>query len=140
MYVIDTNVASELMRPTPAAAVAKWSAERDAKELFLTAISEAELRYGIALLPPGQRKDRLKAAMNRWLDVGFGRRILPFDSSAAKHYSEIVSRRRRDGRPISGADCQIAAIVRSRNAVLVTSNVRDFVEIDIEIVDPWNSE
>lgn len=140
MYVIDTNVASELMRPTPAAAVAKWSAERDAEELFLTAISEAELRYGIALLPPGQRKDRLRVAMNRWLDVGFDRRILPFDSSAAKHYSEIASRIRRDGRPISGADCQIAAIVRSRNAVLVTRNVRDFVEIDIEIVDPWNSE
>ena len=140
MYVIDTNVASELMRPTPAAAVAKWSAERDGEELFLTAISEAELRYGIALLPPGQRKDRLKVAMNRWLDVGFDRRILPFDSAAANHYSEIASSRRRAGRQISGSDCQIAAIVRSRNAVLVTGNVRDFDEIDIEVVDPWARE
>ena len=140
MYVIDTNVVSELMRPTPATSVANWIEARDAKELFLTAISEAELRYGIALLTPGHRRDRLITAMNRWLDVGFDRRILPFDCAATKHYAEIASRRQRNGSPFSGTDCQIAAIVRSRNAVLVTRNVRDFVEIDIEIVDPWNSE
>ena len=139
MYVIDTNVASELMRPTPMASVAAWIAERDAEELFLTAISEAELRYGVAIVPAGRRKNELEAAMTRWLDEGFHERILPFDSAAARHYAEIASLRRGAGRPIEEADCQIAAISRSRGAVLVTRNVRDFEGIDIEIVDPWTA-
>ena len=139
MYVIDTNVASELMRPAPMASVAAWVADRDAEELFLTAISEAELRYGVAIVPAGRRKNELEAAMTRWLEVGFGERILPFDSAAARHYAEIASRRRRAGRPIEGADCQIAAISRVRGAVLVTRNVRDFSDTGVELIDPWGN-
>lgn len=110
MYVIDTNVASELMRPAPTASVAAWIAERDADDMFLTAVSEAELRYGVAIAPAGRRKDELEAAMSRWLDVGFGNRILPFDSAAARAYARIAAGRRRAGRPIGEADCQIAAM------------------------------
>ena len=123
MYVLDTNVASELMRSTPAPTVAAWVAERDMNDMFLTAISEAELLYGVAIVPAGRRRNELETAMTRWLDVGFGERILPFDSAAARHYAEIASRRRREGRPIEGADCQIAAISRSHGAILVTRNV-----------------
>ena len=137
MYVLDTNVASELMRPSPASPVAAWVAKRDAEDMFLTAVSEAELLYGVAMVPAGRRKNELEAAMTRWLDVGFGERILPFDSAAARHYAEIALHRRRAGRPIEEADCQIAAISRSRGAVLVTRNVRDFEGTDIDIVDPW---
>ena len=64
-------------------------------------------------------------AMNRWLEQGFRERILPFDSAAARAYAEIAADRRRAGRPIGEADCQIAAICRSRDAALVTRNVRD---------------
>ena len=137
MLVLDTNVASELMRPEPTAAVAIWIAERDAKEMFLTAVSEAELLYGIAIMPPGRRRDMLAAAMTRWLDLGFSERILPFDSAAARAYAQIASERRLAGRPIGEADCQIAAISRSRGAVLVTRNVRDFEGAGLEIIDPW---
>ena len=137
MYVLDTNVASELMRPSPVTTVAAWVAERNATDLFLTAISEAELRYGVALVPAGRRRNELEAAMARWLNVGFGERILPFDSAAARHYADIASRRRRAGRPIQEADCQIAAISRSRGAVLVTRNVRDFEATGLDVVDPW---
>ena len=132
MYVIDTNVASELMRPAPMASVAAWIAARDAEDLFLTAVSEAELRYGVAIAPAGRRKDTLEAAMTRWFDVGFGERILPFDRAAARAYAEIAA-----GRPIGEADCQIAAISRQRGAVLVTRNVRDFQGTGVEVVDPW---
>ena len=107
--------------------------------MFLTAISEAELRYGVAIVPAGRRKDELKAALTRWLDVGFSDRILPFDSAAARHYAQIAFRRRRAGRPIQEADCRIAAISRSRGSVLVTRNVRDFEDIDVEVVDPWTA-
>jgi predicted nucleic acid-binding protein len=138
MYIIDTNVASELMRPAPTASVAAWIAERDAEDMFLTAVSEAELRYGVAIAPAGRRKDELEAAMSRWLDLGFGERILPFDSAAARAYARIAAGRRQAGRPIGEADCQIAAICRSRAAILVTRNVRDFEGADVSVIDPWS--
>ena len=137
MFVIDTNVASELMRLEPAPTVAAWIAERDAEELYLTAVSEAELLYGVAIMPAGRRRETLEASMNRWIDQGFGERILPFDSAAARAYAEIAADRRRAGRPIGEADCQIAAISRSRGAVLVTRNVRDFEGAAVAVVDPW---
>jgi len=137
VYAIDTNVASELMRPMPAPAVARWIAEQNASELVLTAISEAELRYGVAIVPPGRRRNELEAAMTRWLEVGFSGRILPFDSAAARHYADIASGRRRVGWPMGEADCQIAAICRSRGAALVTRNIRDFKDTGIETIDPW---
>ena len=137
MFVIDTNVASELMRPVPASTVAAWIAQRDTDELYLTAISEAELLYGVAIMPAGRRRTMLEDSMTRWLDVGFSERILPFDSSAARVYAEIASSRRRAGRPISEDDCQVAAISRSRGAVLVTRNLRDFKGTGVDVVDPW---
>ena len=112
-------------------------ADRDTKDMFLTAISEAELLYGVAIVPAGKRRIELKAVMIRWPGVGFGERILPFDSAAARYYAEIVSRCRREGRPIQEADCQIAVISRSRSAVLATRNVRDFESIGVNVVDPW---
>ena len=137
MFALDTNVASELMRPEPMTAVAAWIAERDAQEMYLTAVSEAELRYGVAILPAGKRRSALEAAMARWFDQGFIGRILPFDSAAARAYAEIAAGRRDAGRPIGEADCQIAAICRSRGAVLVTRNVRDFEDTGVKIIDPW---
>ena len=83
MFALDTNVSSELMRPEPTSAVAAWFAQRDAQEIYLTAASEAELRYGVAIMPVGKRRNALEAAMTRWLDIGFQGR-LPFDSAAAR--------------------------------------------------------
>lgn len=97
MLVIDTNVASDLMRPTPTPSVAAWIAERDAGTMFLTAISEAELRFGVAILPAGRRRNALEVAMRGWLERGFGDRILPFDSAAAQAYAEIAAERRQAG-------------------------------------------
>ena len=139
ILVVDTNVASELMRPQPTAAVAAWIAERDAQDMYLTAVSEAELLYGVAIMPIGKRRSALEAAMTRWLDRGFRERILPFDSAAARVYAEIAAERRRAGRPIGEADCQIAAISRSRGAVLVTHNVRDFEGTGLNVIDPWSA-
>ena len=138
MFVLDTNVASEIMRPAPASTVMAWIAERDAEELFLTAVSEAELLYGVAIMPVGRRRAMLEESMTRWLALGFGERILPFDSAAARAYAEIAAGRRRAGRPIGEADCQIAAISRSRGAVLVTRNMRDFEDTGADVVDPWS--
>ncbi len=137
MYVIDTNVASELMRLSSSPAVAAWVVGRDAEELYLTAVSEAELLYGVAIVPAGRRRNELEAAILRWLDTGFAERILPFDSAAARDNADIAAGRRSAGRPIAPADCQIAAIARCRGMAVATRNVRDFGDIDVEFVDPW---
>ncbi len=137
MYVIDTNVASELMRPSPFRVVSAGIAGRDAAELCLSAVSEAELLYGVAIVPAGRRRNALEAAMSRWLDTGFAERILPFDSAAARDYADIVAGRRFAGRSIAPADCQIAAIAGSRGMAVATRNVRDFEDTGIEVVDSW---
>lgn len=103
MHLIDTNVVSELIRPEPMSAVVAWFARHNAQEMYLAAVSEAELRYGLAIMPVGRRRNALETAIVRWLDQGFVGRILPFDSAAARAYAEIGAFRRRVGRPISEA-------------------------------------
>lgn len=139
MILIDTNVVSELMRPVPAPAVLDWFAGRAAADLFLSAVSEAELRAGAAFLPAGRRREGLVAAIDAMVAEDFGGRILPFDSVAAKSYAIIAAARRADGQPIAEADCQIAAIARARGAAVATRNVADFLGCGVEIIDPWTS-
>jgi len=137
MVVVDTNVLSELMRPTPDTVIASWVGERATSSLHLTAISEAELRFGLAIIPPGRRRDGLAEGLERMLRTGFANRVLPFDSAAASAYAEIAAARRAMGKPMPEADCQIAAIARSRDMAVVTRNVRDFADAGINVIDPW---
>lgn len=83
MILLDTNVVSELMRPEPTAAVLDWVDRQDATDLYLSAVSAAELRTGVALLPPGRRRDRLLAALEAMIEHDFSGRLPPFDSPAA---------------------------------------------------------
>lgn len=137
MIVLDTNVVSELMRPTPAPAVEQWVAARPAASLFFSAVGEAELRYGVAILAAGRRRDTLASAVEAMLCDDFAGRVLPFDSAAARAYAEIAARCRAVGRPVAQADGLIAAIARSRGMALATRNVRDFEEMGLDLLDPW---
>ena len=137
MIVLDTPIISELMRDRPHTGVRSWLDERPTRELFVTAVTEAEVLTGIAFLPEGRRRRALSDAADRALSGLFGGRVLPFDSTAAQAYAVIVSTRRAAGRPISQADGQIAAIARSRNMAVATRNVRDFEDIGIVLMDPW---
>ena len=137
MIVLDTNVISELMRAEPDAAVLSWMERQAIAGLFTTTLSQAEIFYGLALLPSGRRREALTAAAQPMFDVDLAGRILPFDIDAALAYPEIAAGRRQSGQPISQVDAQIAAIVRSRGARLATRNVRDFTDCGIEVVDPW---
>jgi toxin FitB len=136
MIVLDTNVVSELMRPEPTPQVADWVRDRDRHELRTTAITLAEVRYGIARLPDGRRKQVLLAAAD---DIfrAFEDQVLPVDVAAAEQSAVIAHNRERAGRPISGFDALIAAICRSRGAALATRNLSDFDGTGIEIIDPW---
>ena len=139
MILLDTNILSELMRAAPEAAVEQWLADQPAASVFISAITEAELRYGLALMPPGKRRSALAVEIENMLGEDFSGRILSFDSPAAVAFAEIAAERRQAGRPISQADAQIAAIARSRGAALATRNVPDFEGCGVEIINPWSS-
>ncbi len=138
MIVLDTNVLSEEMKAVPDAAVHRWLLAQNAGHLFTSAVTEAEIRLGIATLPDGKRKQDLGTAASRILAL-FAGRILPFDSAAAVEYARIVAERRRMGRPVADFDAQIAAITLSRGMMLATRNGADFVDSGLAIVDPWTT-
>jgi toxin FitB len=137
MIVLDTNVISELMRPAPEARVEHWLAAQPTASVFTTTITQAEILYGVALLPEGQRKTELEEAVLEMFREELAERVLPFDAAAARAYATIAADRRRAGRPISQFDAQIAAICRSRGATLATRNMADFDGCGIAKVDPW---
>jgi len=137
MIILDTNVVSELLRPAPSPAVEAWLAAQDGATVFFTAIGEAELRLGVAILPAGRRRTSLAEAIDAVLEEDFRGRILPFDTTAAQAYAAIAATRRAAGRPISQFDCQIAAIARIRQAALATRNTADYEGCGIEVINPW---
>ena len=139
MFVLDTNVVSESMRKRPHPSVLHWLDNRLKRDLFVTAVTQAEVLTGIAIMPAGERRRDLAAAADRAFNGVFADRVLPFDRSAAHAYSGIAAVRRRAGRPISQADCQIAAIAAARGGTVVTRNVRDFEGIEIAVLNPWES-
>ena len=137
MIVLDTNVVSELMRPSPAAQVIEWVSQQAAPTMYFTTISEAELRYGVAVLPAGRRRDGLLSGIEGMLREDFAGRIIPFDRAAALAYAEIAAGRRAFGHPINHADCQIAAIARSIGAAVATRDEEDFEGCGIDVINPW---
>jgi len=137
MFLLDTNVVSELMRPKPEPSVEAWVAGQPPKDLFLSAVSEAELRYGAAILPKGRRRATLFSDIEGMLQRAFGDRVLPFDREAARTFGDIGAMRRAVGLNVDPVDCQIAAIARCRGLTVVTRNVSHFEGMGIALVDPW---
>lgn len=136
MTILDTNIVSEMMRPVPEPSVLRWFANLATEDAHLTAITLAEILLGIELLPAGKRREALRTGAERTFAV-FAGRVLAFDENAAPAFSSISSTRRKQGRPISQFDAQIAAIARVHNAVLATRNTEDFVGCEVRLVNPW---
>src|SRR5450755_841032 len=137
MIILDTNVLSELMRPKPSANVLRWIEKQPEMEVFTTSITEAEIFYGIEILPKGKRRDLLTAVAEAVFAEDFSGRVFGFDSEAARLFSKIMSSRRASGRPISQSDAQIAAIAKVARAKLATRDVQDFEQCGIDVVNPW---
>lgn len=138
--ILDTNVISELVQERPHPAVMDWWNSQDSGDIFTTAITEAETRFGIAIMPAGHRRNQRAGRADYMLRVFLHNRILPFDTIAAQIYPDIAAHRRSAGLHIDTPDVQIAAIARSQNMAVATRNVSDFAECGVELINPWSTE
>jgi toxin FitB len=137
--VLDTNVVSELMRPEPHPAVLSWVGRLPPGALHTTSVTQAEILYGIALLPAGKRRDALATAADAVFTEDFAGRVLPFDGAAAERSAAIVAARRQAGNPIENFDAQIAAIALAAGAAVATRDIGGFAGCGLAVVDPWRA-
>jgi predicted nucleic acid-binding protein len=137
VIIIDTNVLSELMKPAGEPAVVEWVRSRPREDLFTTAVTVAEVMYGLEVMPPGRKRDTRLRLATAMFDVAFAHRLLPFDDGAARAFAVIAADRRRAGRPIQTPDAQIAAIARANRMSVATRNVKDFADCGVDLIDPW---
>lgn len=137
MIILDTNILSELMRHAPNMRVVNWLNAEEPLGVTITAITVAEILYGIERLPDGKRKQRFAQLAAEMFEEDFTERILPFDEVAAAYYATLVADSERSGRIVHSADAQIAAICQQHKAQLATRNVKDFEHLGIPIIDPW---
>ena len=137
MIILDTNVVSELMRPSPESRVLHWFGSQAAEDLHITAVTVAEILYGIELISTSRRRDVLRSGAEKMFDSVFADRIVTYEDRAARAFSQIASARRRQGKPISESDAQIAAIARVLGATLATRNPYVFEGCGVRLVNPW---
>ena len=135
MIALDTNVVSELMREKPDPRVLLWLNAQEPGDVAVTAVTVAELLYGIARLKPGRKRTGLEKAIASTLEDDL--LVLPFDDAAAVDYAMIAASQELRGRRVAMADAMIAATCMAARATLATRNVRDFAHLGIEVVDPW---
>jgi len=137
MIILDTNVVSELMRPAPDARVLHWFGTQSAEDLHVTAMTMAEILYGIELTTSARRRDVLRTGAEKVFADVFADRILTFEDRAARAFSQIASSRRRQAKPMTEFDAQIAAITRVHGATLATRNPFVFEGCGVRLVNPW---
>ena len=132
--LLDTNVVSELTRDVPDPRVVAFLSGR--AELWLPAIVVHELEFGLALLPPGRRRDAIDAALSAFVAL-YEDRILPLGRAEAAHAAALGARARRSGRVLDLGDALIAGTAVAHDLAVATRNVRDFQDLGLDLADPW---
>ena len=140
MLVLDTNMLLAMMSPTPVRKVADWMVSQPSEALFTAAVCQAEILSGLAILPPGHRRDGLERAARAMFADDFQGRVLPFDTAAAAAYAEVFAARRKAGRPAGTVDLMVAAIARVHGGRVVTRNVANFEGVGLTIINPWDDQ
>jgi predicted nucleic acid-binding protein len=136
MILLDTNVISEAMKPEPHPPVREWLDAQVAETLFLSSVTIAELMFGIGSLPDGRRKNNLLAVLDGVLDL-FGKRILPFDTNAARCYADLAVKARSAGRGFPTPDGYIAAIAAAKGFAVASRDTGPFRAAGLTVIDPW---
>lgn len=137
MILLDTNVVSEPLRAAPAEAVVAWIDAQPLETLFLSAITVAELRAGVALLPAGKRRKGLQQSLEQQILPLFAGRVLAFDVACTPAYAELLTRARKQGLAIAMADGCIAAIAKTHGLTVATRDVAPFQAAGVPVIDPW---
>ncbi|MDC9620733.1 type II toxin-antitoxin system VapC family toxin [Xenorhabdus sp. XENO-7] len=139
MIVLDTNVISETLRQVSEPHVIEWLDSQPIETLYLSTITLAELRFGMASLPPGKRRDNLQKSLESRVLPLFAGRLLPFDMLASQSYGELMAKARTLGLAISKADGYIAATAIANGMMVATRDVSPFKAADVDVINPWES-
>lgn len=137
MILVDTNVISEPLRREPSAAVIEWLDAQNVETLFLAAISLAEIRFGVAVLPVGRRRDWLEQSIEQRVVPLFRGRILPFDDAASQAYASLRAKARAVGNAMASADGFIAATAAANGLIVATRDIAPFEAAGLRVIDPW---
>jgi predicted nucleic acid-binding protein len=127
-YLLDTNIISNVIKPSPAEALLAWMAAQNDEDLFISSLTLAEIRRGVLQKPAGKRRDRLEAWFSgpEGPQMLFAGRILPFDERAALIWARLMADAKTAGRPRSALDAIVAAIAEANDCTVVTDNTADF--------------
>lgn len=135
--LLDTNVLSEPMRARPDSRVLLWLHELDEDRAFMSVVSLAEIRRGVALLDPGRRRDALSHWLEHHLPERFEGRLLQVDAATALAWGDVMAGAKRAGRGLSSMDGLLAATALAHDLTLATRNIKDFEGLGIRLIDPW---
>jgi toxin FitB len=139
MILLDTNVVSEPLRPAPDGRVTEWIDAQAVETLFLSAVTVAELRAGLALLPPGKRRTGLQESLETRVLPHFAGRVLPFDLDCTQAYAELMAKSRASGLAIASADGYIAAIAVANGLTVATRDTVPFEAAGAAVINPWQT-
>ena len=139
MILLDTNVVSEPLRPAPDARVIEWIDAQALETLYLSAITVAELRAGVALLPVGKRRSGLQQNLEERVLPLFAGRVLPFDLACTPAYAALMTKARAAGLAIAAADGYIAAIASANGMAVATRDIGPFEAAGAAVIDPWTA-
>lgn len=137
MILLDTNVVSEPLRPAPDARVIRWMDAQALETLYLSAMTVAELRAGVALLPAGKRRNNLNEYLETRVLPPFAGRVLPFDLACTNAYAELLARVRKAGSGITTADACIAAVALANRFIVATRDTNPFQAAGLDVINPW---
>ncbi|MEZ5823557.1 MAG: type II toxin-antitoxin system VapC family toxin [Geminicoccaceae bacterium] len=140
MILLDTNVVSEPLRRTPEPRVVAWIDAQPLETLFLSAVTVAELRAGVELMPAGRRRDTLRDQLEKRVLPLFAGRVRPFSMDCTQAWAGLLACARRAGTAISAADSYIAAIAMANGFMVATRDTTPFVASGVPVIDPWNSD
>lgn len=135
-FLLDTCVLSELVKPLPDASVLRWMGAQQEANLFVSAMTLAELHKGVAKLSASRRKNELNTWLTQ-LEAGFEARVLPFQTSTARPWAAMCANAEAQGKPLAAFDSIIAATALQHGLCLVTRNVKDFAATGVELFNPW---
>ncbi|MCJ8056808.1 type II toxin-antitoxin system VapC family toxin [Shinella curvata] len=138
MILLDTNLISEPWKPVPDQAVIAWLDDQAIETLFLSAITIAELRFGIAAMPSGKRQTILRDRLEDEVLPHFSERIVSFDLAASQSYSELMARARIAGKAIGTADGYIAATAAANGLAIATRDTSPFEAAGLKVINPWS--